>query len=92
MADQLYAAYARSRELERLKLIVGEEGLSPLEHRYIRFGTAFEKQFVNQGESRRDLPASIEESWKSLAELPVSELYRLPDDLVSSRMARGKDD
>lgn len=92
MADQLYAAYARSRELERLKLIVGEEGLSPLEHRYIRFGSAFEKQFVNQGESRRDLLSSLEESWKSLAELPVSELYRLPDDLVSSRMARGKED
>ena len=87
MADQLYSAYARSRELERLKLIVGEEGLSSLEHRYIRFGAAFDRQFVNQGESRRDIGASLDESWKSLAELPASELYRLPEDLVSSRMA-----
>jgi len=86
MADQLYSAYARSRELERLKLIVGEEGLSALEHRYIRFGASFERQFVNQGESRRDIGASLDVSWKSLAELPATELYRLPEDLVSSRM------
>lgn len=87
MADQLYSAYARARELERLKLIVGEEGLSALEHRYIRFGATFERQFVNQGESRRDLSASLDASWKSLAELPASELFRLPEELVSSRMA-----
>lgn len=87
MADQLYAAYARSKELERLKLIVGEEGLSPLEHRYIRFGSAFERAFVNQGETRRDIQASLDQAWKSLSLLPVSELYRLPDELVSSRMA-----
>ncbi len=89
MADQLYAAYARSRELERLKLIVGEEGLSALEHRYIRFGMAFEKSFVNQGETRRSLDQSLETSWGTLAELPSSELYRLPRELVESRM--GKD-
>lgn len=87
MADQLYAAYARSKELERLKLIVGEEGLSPLEHRYIRFGSAFERRFVNQGDTRRDLQASLEQSWESLSTLPVSELYRLPNDLVSGRMS-----
>ena len=90
MADQLYAAYARSRELERLKLIVGEEGLSPLEHRYIRFGASFEKKFVNQGESRRNLASSLEEAWESLSGLPVSELYRLPEELVSSRLGRGE--
>ena len=92
MADQLYAAYARSKELERLKLIVGEEGLSPLEHRYIRFGSAFERAFVNQGETRRDIQASLDQAWKSLSLLPVSELYRLPDELVSSRMAAKEGD
>jgi V/A-type H+-transporting ATPase subunit B len=86
MADQLYAAYARSIELERLKLIVGEEGLSPLEHRYIDFGASFEKHFVGQGECRRGLSESLEESWKSMIMLPGSELYRLPEDLVSSRI------
>lgn len=86
MADQLYAAYARSIELERLKLIVGEEGLSPLEHRYIDFGASFEKHFVGQGECRRELSESLEESWKSMTMLPGSELYRLPEDLVSSRI------
>jgi Archaeal/vacuolar-type H+-ATPase subunit B len=49
--------------------------------------------FVNQGRiperPSRPLSRNRGNPW---AELPVSELYRLPDDIVSSRMARGKDD
>lgn len=85
MADQLYAAYAKARELEKLRLIVGDEGLTPIEHKYLKFGNEFEKSFINQ-ENERDIQKSLLVAWSCLSELPESELFRLPDDLVKREL------
>ena len=37
LADQLYACYARGREVRRLMSIVGESGLPPVDRRYLTF-------------------------------------------------------
>jgi V/A-type H+-transporting ATPase subunit B len=85
MADSLYAAYARSRELRRLKMIVGEEGLSALEKEYLSFGDRFEGKFINQGETYRSLEESINVAWQCLETLPSTELYRLPTEATQRR-------
>lgn len=88
MADSLYAAYARSRELRRLKMIVGEEGLTTLEKEYLSFGDRFEGEFINQGETYRPLEESINVAWQCLEALPPTELYRFPAEATQRRRGR----
>lgn len=86
MADQLYAAYAKAQDIERLRLITGDEGLSSTERAYLAFGKAFEERFIGQSEGPRTLEQSLEAAWRCLRELPGSELYRLPQDLVHAML------
>lgn len=83
LADQLYAAYARAIEIGKLRLIVGDEGLTEMEHRYLDFGKRFESQFVNQGNIHRTLMDSERVAWQCLSSLPETELYRMPTDYVA---------
>jgi len=83
LADQLYAAYARAVEIGKLRLIVGDEGLTEIEHRYLGFGERFESDFINQGNIHRNLMESEKIAWQCLSLLPESELYRLPSDYVA---------
>src|SRR3989337_2706441 len=50
VADQLYASYAKGRDTRRLAAIIGEEGLSELDRRYLKFAEEFELLFIDQGE------------------------------------------
>jgi V/A-type H+-transporting ATPase subunit B len=86
LADQLYASYAKARELERLRLIVGDDGLTGTEKLYLGFGREFDSQIVNQGNSARDIDSSIDQAWKCLEKLPRSELYRLPMSYVEEKL------
>ncbi|EFC92240.1 H+transporting two-sector ATPase alpha/beta subunit central region [Dethiosulfovibrio peptidovorans DSM 11002] len=85
MADQLYSAYAKARELVKLRLIVGDDGLTEIEHRYIAFGRSFEENFIDQRGGDRNLEDSLEEAWRALRALPDQELFKLPQNLVSRR-------
>jgi V/A-type H+-transporting ATPase subunit B len=78
LASQLYAAYARAVQARVLGSVVGEEGLSEIDRRYLDFGEAFERELVCQ-ERARSLQESIDAGWRVLARLPRSELSRLSD-------------
>ncbi len=79
LADQMYASYARAREVERMRLIVGDDGLSPVERTYLEFGSLFEKRFLAQGQGRRSLAESEKAAWECLKILPREELFKLPE-------------
>ena len=81
LADQIYASYARARELEQLRIVIGDDALSPLEKRYLRFGKIFEESLVHQ-EGRRTLEETVQCAWHLLGVLPKEEIYRLPWDVV----------
>ncbi|SMG09580.1 V-type ATP synthase subunit B [Dethiosulfovibrio salsuginis] len=85
MADQLYASYSKARELVKLRLIVGDEGLTDLEHKYIEFGRLFDDIFIDQGDSDISIESTFDRSWDALKVLPDQELFKLPSDLVSRR-------
>lgn len=78
LASQLYAACARAAQARVLASVVGEEGLSETDRRYLRFGSGFEQTLASQEEAR-SLEQSMELGWALLSELPVSELTRLSD-------------
>ncbi len=82
VADQLFASYARSREAGRLRLIVGDEGLTETESRYLEFGTVFEKVFLNQGSASMTIEESLNAAVRCLSVLPDEELFRIPDDIL----------
>ncbi len=81
VADQIFASYARSKEAARLRLIVGDEGLTNTESLYLKFGSLFEKVFLNQGSYPRNIEESLQTALKCLAVLPDEELYRIPENI-----------
>ncbi|HOO36740.1 MAG TPA: V-type ATP synthase subunit B [Deltaproteobacteria bacterium] len=78
VAAQLFASYAKVKRIRSLAAIVGEEELSELDRIYLRFGTAFEEQFLRQGEEEnRSIEQTLEIGWRMLSVLPKDELYRI---------------
>lgn len=65
-ANQLYKYYARGRDLRRLEAIVGREGMTDSDRRMLDFADAFEREFVNQGVSRRTISETLDTGLKIL--------------------------
>ena len=82
-ADQLYAAYARGKELRSLTEIVGEEALSGNDRKFLGFADGFEKEFVNQGyDEDRSIEQTLELGWKLFSQLDINEMKRLKDEYI----------
>lgn len=88
LADQLYACYARGKEVRRLLSIVGESALPAEDRRYLAFADAFERDFVGQGDRRRSVEQTLDAGWDLLADFPDAELKRLRPDVIA-RYRRG---
>lgn len=73
IADQLYSAYARGIDVRRLVTIVGEEGLSDLDRRYLAFSDDFEKKFVGQGVADRSIDETLDLGLELLKTVPERE-------------------
>ncbi len=59
VANRLYQAYAKGRDLRKLEAIVGREGLPAAEQTFLQFADDFEAQFIHQ-EDRRTVAASLD--------------------------------
>ena len=81
---QLYAAYAKTQDIRALASVIGEEELSDVDKRYLKFGRAFERDFVNQGfTENRTIERTLEIGWKLLSILPKNELTRVTLDEIA---------
>jgi V/A-type H+-transporting ATPase subunit B len=76
VAGQLYAFYARGRELRRLVAIIGEASLSAEDQSFLDFADDFERHFVAQG-GRRSISETIDEAWRRLAPFADGQLKRI---------------
>jgi V/A-type H+-transporting ATPase subunit B len=86
LASQLYAAYARATQARLLASVVGEDGLSDTDRRYLAFGTAFERRLIHQARART-LEDSMDAGWALLRGLPLAELSRLSDAQIAQHLA-----
>jgi len=78
VADQLYAAYAEGRDLRNLATVVGEEALSDIDKKFLKFSDNFEKQYIQQDKyENRDIIQSLDLGWELLSILPETELKRI---------------
>lgn len=85
LASQLYAAYARTREVRMLASVVGERSVSPEDRVFLTFGDQFERMLVHQL-SPRSLDESLAIGWKLLGLLPDELLTRLSDDQIATHV------
>ena len=76
LAHQLFASYAKASRMRVLASVVGREGLTEIDRRYLDFADHFETHVVNQ-DAPRTLEESMETGWDSLRLLPQAELTRL---------------
>ncbi len=80
---QLYASYAEGLHARELSVIVGAEGLSEREKRYLEFADRFEREFINQGEyERRTIEQTLDLAWDLLAILPEEELKQIRSHII----------
>ena len=85
VADQLYAAFSRGKELRRLVSIVGEQALSEEDRRYLAFADDFEEEFVGQGTASRTIEDTLETAWRLLGRFPPAELKRVKRETLERR-------
>jgi V/A-type H+-transporting ATPase subunit B len=85
LSSQLYAAYARSAQTRVLASVVGEEGLSAADRKYLAFGGDFERELVGQA-GARSLDESLAGGWDLLKALPKAELTRLSDEQIAEHI------
>jgi len=83
VADQLYAAYASGRDLRSLSAVVGEEALTEIDRKYLKFADMFEDKFVRQDPYEdRTIEKTLDISWDLLSTMPEEELKRIKTDYI----------
>jgi V/A-type H+-transporting ATPase subunit B len=80
---QLYAAYAHMQDVRALASVIGEEELGEVDQKYLQFGRAFEREFVNQAlTENRTIEQTLAIGWRLLSMLPKEELTRVSLDEI----------
>jgi V/A-type H+/Na+-transporting ATPase subunit B len=78
LAAQIYAAYAHVQDVRALASVIGEEELGLVDQQYLKFGKAFEREFVNQAYTEnRSMGKTLEIGWRLVSMLPREELTRV---------------
>jgi len=78
LSAQIYAAYAHMQDVRALASVIGEEELGAVDQQYLKFGRAFEREFVNQSPNEnRTIERTLEIGWRLLSMLPQEELTRV---------------
>jgi len=63
--------------------VIGEEGLSDADRRYLAFAERFERTFIGQGGvGGRSVTDTLDTAWDLLRLFPAEELTRIPTDLI----------
>ncbi len=82
LSNQLYSSYAKGQETRRLVAIVGEDALSELDRKYLRFAEEFERALVHQGGEERPVEETLNLGWKILGRIPENELRRIRREFI----------
>ena len=81
VSNQLFASYSKVQDARSLASVIGEDELSETDKLYLKFGTAFEEKFLNQGiYENRSIDETLDLGWKLLSILPKTELDRISDE------------
>jgi len=91
LKDQLFACYARGKDVRELAVVLGESSLSDMDKIYLKFADEFEKRFIGQGfDEERTIIESLDLGWELLGPFPDSELKRVKQDVIEEYHPRYK--
>lgn len=83
LLNQLFSCYAIGKDAKELMEILGEDAVSKLELKYIKFAELFEEKFLNQGfYENRTIEQTLNIGWDLLKTLPKTELKRIDKNLI----------
>jgi V/A-type H+-transporting ATPase subunit B len=89
LSSQLFASYARGREVRELAVILGEESLSDVDKTYLKFADEFEAKFVRQGAGEdRSIEETLTIGWDLVSMFPREELKRLKDEHIEKYLRK----
>ena len=92
VSSQLFASYSKVKSIRNLASIIGEEELSILDKLYLKFGEAFEQQFLSQGEyENRSIDETLDIGWRVLKILPKDELVRIKPEYIEKYLPKDED-
>lgn len=84
---QLFAAYAKGKELRELAQIFGESSLTNIDRDYLQFAEQLEQKFINQNfADNRTIEDTLDLGWKLLELLPRSELKKVKAEHIEKYM------
>jgi V/A-type H+-transporting ATPase subunit B len=93
LANQLFSSYAHVGEARALASVIGEDELSPIDKKYIRFGNAMEEEFISQGPAEdRSILQTLDLGWKLLSILPKGELDRVDTKILDKYYPSAEND
>lgn len=89
LSNQLFASYANVGDARGLASVIGEEELSAVDKRYLKFGAAFENDFLRQSFTEsRTIEQSLDLGWRLLSLLPRTELERLDETILNEHYGK----
>ena len=92
LASQLFASYAHVKDIRALASIIGEEELTPLDLKYMKFGDELEKRLLTQGyHERRTVEEGLDLGWDIVSILPREELVRIKEEEISMHYKKRQD-
>ncbi|MDD2665401.1 MAG: V-type ATP synthase subunit B [Methanocellales archaeon] len=87
--NQLYAAYARGKEVRELAIILGEAALTDVDKNFLDFAETFERKFISQGKNEdRSIGKTLDIGWELMAALPETELKRVRPEHIEKYMRK----
>ncbi|MHA1144202.1 MAG: V-type ATP synthase subunit B [Candidatus Helarchaeota archaeon] len=91
LASQLYAAYAKAKEVESLANIIGADELSQLDRQYLKFNELFIQRYIKQGlNENRNFIDTLDVGWDVISTIPDTELTRIKDEYIEKYYRLGK--
>jgi len=85
--NQLYAAYARGKEMQELATIMGEAALSEEDRKYMEFANKFEARYISQDYyDNRTVFQTLDLGWELLSMFDNVDLKRIDLKLIEKYM------
>ena len=91
--NQLYAAYARGKEMQELATIMGEAALSDEDKKYMKFANEFEARYISQDYyENRTIEQTLNLGWELLSMFENVDLKRIDIKLIEKYMPQFRKD
>ena len=91
--NQLYAAYARGKEMQELATIMGEAALSDEDKKYMTFANNFEAKYISQDYyENRTVTQTLDLGWELLSMFENVDLKRIDIKLIEKYMPQFRKD